>query len=64
MNDEKIEHKWVIDNTYEFEKDSEGNLFIIKNDTNSELSVSKEKLPDNSVTKSLHKELEKKNLLK
>ena len=55
--------KWLSKNPYEFERDREGNLFVITSDTNSEMDVVKEKLPDNSATKFLLKKLKKEGVI-
>lgn len=57
------ENKWFSENEFEFERDCEGNLFVITNDTNSEINVIKEKLPDNSATKFLLRRLKKEGVL-
>jgi len=49
--------EWLVSNLYDFEENEEGNLMIVKNETHSNISVIKETLPNNSITKYLVKRL-------
>ena len=53
----KLDKEWLTSNLYDFEEDSEKNLIIIKNEPNSKIKITKETLPDNSITKYLMSKL-------
>lgn len=57
------ESKWFPPNPFGFEKSDNGDLFVIISDTDSEIDIIKEKLPNNSATLFLLKRLEKEGLI-
>lgn len=50
----KLEKKWLATHPYEFERDKKGDLFILIDEGG---CIIKQKLPDNSLTKFLLKQL-------
>lgn len=50
---------WTNENPYDVEVDDDGNLVLIRTDTNSLIQIKKEMLPHNSATKQLLIDLEK-----
>ena len=53
----KLDKEWLTSNLYDFEEDSDKNLIIVKNEPNSKIKITKETLPDNSITKYLMSKL-------
>lgn len=49
----KMVNEWLSSNLYRFEEDEDGNLVIVKNEPHSKIKVTRETLPDNSLTKHL-----------
>lgn len=49
----KLDKEWLTSNLYDFEEDNDKNLIIVKNEPHSKIKITKETLPDNSLTKHL-----------
>lgn len=63
LSNNRCESEWFSENAFEFETNSEGDLFVLTSDNNSEVEMVKEKLPDNSATKFLLKRLKKEGVI-
>ena len=57
----KLDKEWLTSNLYDFEEDGDNNLVIVKNEPHSKIKVTKETLPDNSITKHLLSKLKNEN---
>lgn len=44
-------NKWLSSDTYQFERDDQGNFFAVKSEPGSKIKVVREQLPDGSFTK-------------
>ena len=56
----KCEKKWFSENPFEFERDVNGNLFVLIDEGN---YIIKQQLPDNSPTKFLLRRLKKEGVI-